>query len=79
MAAVVARPNVQHPQRVPLGGLPAVWCYETRFAPLSTNTQASWKMYRFVWRAGGAVNQSARFLIRLITESPASDSVFCFA
>ena len=26
MAAVVARPNVQHPQRVPLGGLPAVLC-----------------------------------------------------
>src|SRR5690242_2125475 len=22
---VVARPSVQHPQRVPLGGLPAVW------------------------------------------------------
>ena len=25
MAAAVPRPNVQHPQRVPLGGLPAVW------------------------------------------------------
>jgi hypothetical protein len=30
MAAVVARPDVQHPQRVPLGGLPAVWCSGAR-------------------------------------------------
>jgi hypothetical protein len=30
MAAVVARPSVQHPQRVPLGGLPAVWCSGAR-------------------------------------------------
>src|ERR1022692_1926919 len=44
MAAVVARPNVQHPQRVPLGGLPAVWCSGARSRSLSTNTRASWKM-----------------------------------
>ena len=47
MAAVVARPNVQHPQRVPLGGLPAVWCSGARLRSLSTNTQASWKMCTF--------------------------------
>ena len=51
MAAVVARPNVQHPQRVPLGGLPAVWCSGARSRSLSTNTQASWKMCSFGWRA----------------------------
>jgi hypothetical protein len=49
MAAVVARPNVQHPQRVPLGGLPAVWCSGARSRSLSTNTQASWKMCSSVW------------------------------
>ena len=32
MAAVVARPDVQYPQRVPLGGLPAVWCSGSAFA-----------------------------------------------
>src|SRR6185369_10344133 len=47
-AAVVARPKVQHPQRVPLGGLPAVWCSGARSRPLSTNTQPSWKMCSFV-------------------------------
>jgi hypothetical protein len=47
MAAVVARPNVQHPQRVPLGGLPAVWCSGARSRSLSTNTQASWNMCSF--------------------------------
>jgi hypothetical protein len=31
-AVVVARSNVQHPQRVPLGGLPAVWCSRGAFA-----------------------------------------------
>jgi hypothetical protein len=49
MAVVVARPSVQHPQRVPLGGLPAVWCSGARSRSLSTNTQASWKMCSFVW------------------------------
>jgi hypothetical protein len=49
MAAAVPRPNVQHPQRVPLGGLPAVWCSGARLRSLSTNTQASWKMCSFVW------------------------------
>jgi hypothetical protein len=49
MAVVVARPNVQHPQRVPLGGLPAVWCSGARSRSLSTNTQVSWKMCSFVW------------------------------
>jgi hypothetical protein len=29
----VARPNVQHPQRVPLGGLPDVWCSRGAFTP----------------------------------------------
>ena len=48
MAAVVARPNVQHPQRVPLGGLPAVWCSGARPRSLSTNTQVIWKMCSFV-------------------------------
>jgi hypothetical protein len=42
-------PRRLHPQRVPLGGLPAVWCSGALSRPLSTNTQASWKMYRFVW------------------------------
>ena len=49
MAAVVARPNVQHPQRAPLGGVTAVWCSGARSRSLSTNTQASWKMCSFVW------------------------------
>src|ERR1035437_1804362 len=48
MAAVVARPNVQRPQRVPLGGLPAVWCSGARSRSLSTNTQVIWKMCSFV-------------------------------
>jgi serine/threonine protein kinase len=33
--------QVQHPQRVLLGGLPAVWCSGARSRSLSTNTQAS--------------------------------------
>jgi len=57
MAAVVARPNVQHPQRVPLGGLPAVWCSGARSRSLSTNTRASWKMCTLVGALNGAVNR----------------------
>src|ERR1039458_470047 len=49
MAAVVARLDVQHPQRVPLGGPPAVWCSGAPSRSLSTNTQASWKMCSVVW------------------------------
>src|SRR5258706_10312713 len=55
MTAVVARPSVQHPRRVPLGGLPAVWCSGGAFALLSTNTQTSWNMYSFVFGLDGAV------------------------
>jgi hypothetical protein len=32
-ALVVARSDVQHPQRLPLGGLPAVWCSGARSRP----------------------------------------------
>ena len=60
-----------HPQRVPLGGLPAVWCFGGAFAPLSTNTSASWKICGFVGRVGrgcqiscGASAASSRVLIR---------------
>ena len=57
--AVVARSDVQHPQRVPLGGLPAVWCSGARSRSLSTNTQASWKMCRFVWPSWTGLSTNA--------------------
>ena len=41
--------SVQHPQRVPLGGLPVIW-HSRRVRALSTNTRGSLKIFGFVCR-----------------------------
>jgi hypothetical protein len=48
VAVVVARSDVQHPRRVPLGGLTRCLVFRGAFAPPSTNTQASWRICGFV-------------------------------
>ena len=73
MAAVVARPNVQHPQRVPLGGLPAVWCSGARSRSLSTNTQASWKMCSFVWPGWTGLSTAVSSLFCVAASSTATE------
>ena len=68
MAAVVARPDVQHPQRVPHGGLPAVWCSGARSRSLSTNTQGSWKMCSFGWPPGTVGLKGALAIARALSQ-----------
>jgi hypothetical protein len=75
MAVVVARPNVQHPQRVPLGGLPAVWCSRECSRSLSTNTHASWKMCSFVRPGWTGSSTSARRVREPGLEPPGENGV----
>ena len=49
VAAVVARPNVQAPTTSPAWRPARYLVIRSAFAPLSTNTQASWIMCSFVW------------------------------